>query len=380
LLIITECIAEDDTIIFGKNKEGATTGADFQKHMTGNKVVDAGQQGKYFYMIMAKPPHPVLHFGMTGWMDFKSEHTYYYRPKPGEEAPEFPPRFWKFQLETKPEKGEEKEECAFKDPRRLSRVRLIDCEADKIRQVPPLSANGPDPVIDKEKVSLEWLSAKCKSKQVPIKAMLLDQAVISGIGNWVGDEIMYNAKMHPEQYAYTLKDDQIKQLHKSIHYVCGTACELLGDSDKFPEDWLFKHRWGKGKKDASAFLPNGEKIVFLTVGGRTSAVVPSIQKKTGPVAAEMDEAVVKDEDGVEKKVKETKKKRKAKEEDEDGHKEEEIKSKKKATVKKAKEQSEPVVNGDAPKSNGTTPKKIKEKAEVPVEGRRRSARIVPVSS
>lgn len=57
----------------------------------------------------------------------------------------------------------------------------------------------------------------------------------------------------------------------------------MADSDKFPEDWLFKHRWGKGKKNTPSVLPNGERITFLTVGGRTSAVVPSVQKKTGPV-------------------------------------------------------------------------------------------------
>jgi formamidopyrimidine-DNA glycosylase len=73
----------------------------------------------------------------------------------------------------------------------------------------------------------------------------------------------------------------MSQLHKSIHYICSTAVDLLGDSDKFPEAWLFKHRWGKGKKDAPGTLPSGEKIVFLTVGGRTSAVIPSVQKKTG---------------------------------------------------------------------------------------------------
>lgn len=66
----------------------------------------------------------------------------------------------------------------------------------------------------------------------------------------------------------------------------GLAVETLSDSSKFPEEWLFKHRWGKGKKDAPNKLPNGEKIVFLTVGGRTSAVVPSVQKKTGPVAGD----------------------------------------------------------------------------------------------
>lgn len=46
-----------------------------------------------------------------------------------------------------------------------------------------------------------------------------------------------------------------------------------------------KYRWAKGKKDAK--LPNGDRIIFLTVGGRTSAVVPSVQKKTGEVAAEV---------------------------------------------------------------------------------------------
>jgi formamidopyrimidine-DNA glycosylase len=70
-------------------------------------------------------------------------------------------------------------------------------------------------------------------------------------------------------------------------YVCQTAVDLLADSNKFPEEWLFRHRWGKGKKDAPKELPNGEKIIHLTVGGRTSCVVPSIQKKTGPAAADV---------------------------------------------------------------------------------------------
>jgi formamidopyrimidine-DNA glycosylase len=48
-----------------------------------------------------------------------------------------------------------------------------------------------------------------------------------------------------------------------------------------------KHRWNKGKKDSNV-LPNGEKIIHLKVGGRTSAVVPSVQKKTGPVAGDVD--------------------------------------------------------------------------------------------
>ena len=83
-------------------------------------------------------------------------------------------------------------------------------------------------------------------------------------------------------------------MYDSIRHICTTACNLLADSEKFPEEWLFRHRWGKGKKESPNRLPSGEKIVFLTVGGRTSAVVPSLQKKTGPVAMEVDEAEAED--------------------------------------------------------------------------------------
>ena len=96
---------------------------------------------------------------------------------------------------------------------------------------------------------------------------------------------MYHARLHPEQYSDTFSDEQLSRLHKSIVHVCKVAVDLLADSDQFPDDWLFKHRWGKGKKDPK--LPNGAKITFLTVGGRTSAVVPSVQKKTGAVAGDV---------------------------------------------------------------------------------------------
>ncbi len=71
--------AQDDANVFGKV---GTSAAKFQKALTGKKVHDAGQQGKYFWfvdsnpfldnfrlqfrLIMSSPPHPVFHFGMTG--------------------------------------------------------------------------------------------------------------------------------------------------------------------------------------------------------------------------------------------------------------------------------------------------------------------------
>jgi formamidopyrimidine-DNA glycosylase len=55
--------AQDDANVFGKV---GTSAAEFQEALAGKKVIEAGQQGKYFWMIMSEPPHPVMHFGMTG--------------------------------------------------------------------------------------------------------------------------------------------------------------------------------------------------------------------------------------------------------------------------------------------------------------------------
>lgn len=61
-----------------------------------------------------------------------------------------------------------------------------------------------------------------------------------------------------------------------------------------------KYRWSKGNKNSPSVLPNGDKIIFLTVGGRTSAVVPSVQKVTGQIAeiAEAAEISQSEEDAV----------------------------------------------------------------------------------
>ena len=232
---------------------------------------------------MSSPPHPLFHFGMTGWWKIRNEETAYYKPNKPEE-PVWPPKFWKFILETA---EQPQTEAAFVDSRRFARIRLVDCAAEDMRNTTPLKENGPDPVIDQGILTEEWLTEKLGSKRVPVKALLLDQANISGIGNWVGDELLYHARIHPEQYSNTLSKAQIKQLHTSIHHVCGTAVSTLSDSSKFPEEWLFKHRWGKGKKDDPKKLPNGASIKHITVGGRTSAIVPSMQKKTGPVAGDL---------------------------------------------------------------------------------------------
>lgn len=193
---------------------------------------------------------------------------------------------------------------------------------------------------------------------------------------------MYHAKLHPEQYSDTFSTAELKQLHASIVHVCQTAVDALGDSSKFPDEWLFNHRWGKGKKDAPTSLPNGAKITFLKVGGRTSCVVPSVQKKTGAVAGDL-----KTEENGEPEVKTNgKTSRKRKTAENDSADEVEAKAPKKVNGKVRGKKSEVVakvepMEEEAPKVRGKKGKaestKTAETAEVEsatTAGRRRSSR------
>ena len=218
------------------------------------------------------------------------------------------------------------------------------------------------------------------------------------------DEILYHARIHPEQYSNTLSDAQLKQLHTSLLHICSTAVELLADSSKFPEEWLFKHRWGKGKKDQKKELPNGEKIVHITVGGRTSAVVPSLQKKTGPVAGDVKDddddgdTSLKKEEGEQKSAKKSKAGSKAAKEDKAKHSEAQITTgpTKRNRAKEAELNTDNSVETPAKKRKGApkseaspsvksgntkntrTPNKSAKAEDTDVSlGRRRSTRVTP---
>ena len=68
---LTKVTTLDDSITCCKF---GTSGAFSEKRMAGKTVVDAGQQGKYFWMIMSRPPGGATHFGINGWLKISSEH------------------------------------------------------------------------------------------------------------------------------------------------------------------------------------------------------------------------------------------------------------------------------------------------------------------
>ncbi|KAJ7139591.1 AtMMH-1 [Mycena epipterygia] len=274
--VIQKVETVEDTIVFA-----GTTHDDFAKELTGRTVESAGRYGKVFYVnLSGSGKMPVLHFGMTGMLQIKGELAKYYKETPRTASADWPPRFMKFILHLFDSETGITTQLAFLDARRLGRIRL--CESPLTE--PPISELGFDPILCMP--SFDEFKPLVLKRSCPIKALLLDQSFSAGVGNWVADEILYHARVHPEQRANTLTDNQLNALHHQISNVCEIAVSVDADDSKFPENWLFKHRWGKGKKAAHNLkLPSGEPatIKWITVGGRTSAYVVELQTLAGTV-------------------------------------------------------------------------------------------------
>ncbi|WWC58329.1 formamidopyrimidine-DNA glycosylase [Kwoniella dejecticola CBS 10117] len=293
----------EDKIVYTGGDDHET----FAKEISGRTITGCERKGKTFWMTLSgKGRLPVMHFGMTGMIQLKGQEPTWYRRRPRENPKVWPPKFYKFVLELEPQSGsvgDEPVELAFLDGRRLGRLRLLP---SPVTEHPPVSALGFDPVLNHP--TFEEFEGLIAKKKGTVKGMIMDQAFSAGVGNWVADEVLYQARIHPSCPVNHLSAQNIKDLHHHLRAVPLRAVEVNADHRKFPEDWLFRWRWGKGKKQAKGkkkaedaelqrsdeeggedikpkgkdflALPNSKPatIVYVEVSGRTTALVEELQK------------------------------------------------------------------------------------------------------
>ncbi|KAJ3693412.1 hypothetical protein LUZ60_008892 [Juncus effusus] len=257
---IVKCtVAEDSKVIDGVSP------SDLEAALRGKTIVAALRKGKNLWLRLDSPPFPTFQFGMAGAIYIKGIETSKYRRSSISPSEEWPSKYSKVHVEL-----DDGLEFSFTDKRRFAKVRLVqDPES-----VPPISELGPDALTEPMEVN-NFINALSK-KKTAIKSLLLDQSFISGIGNWIADEVLYQARIHPMEIASNLSKESSSVLHKCIKEVIKKAVEVGADSSQFPEDWIFHSR---EKKPGKAFV-DGKNIDFITAGGRTTAYVPELQTLT----------------------------------------------------------------------------------------------------
>src|ERR1019366_6189014 len=107
-------------------------------------------------------------------------------------------------------------------------------------------------------------------------AVLLLQAGFPGIGNWMADEILWQAGLHPRRPAGKLRPAERKKLHCTVKSVSRTALRTVGvDYGELPRTWLFERRWKRGGRCPK----DGAALRYAAIGGRTTCWCPKCQKE-----------------------------------------------------------------------------------------------------
>jgi formamidopyrimidine-DNA glycosylase len=110
--------------------------------------------------------------------------------------------------------------------------------------------------------------------RLPLKAALLLQEGFPGVGNWMADEILWRAGIHPRTPAAHVHGADLKKLWKAVRFVSQRALATVGRNDSDPPaGWLFHQRWEKGGRCPK----DGSVLRRETVGGRTTAWCPRCQ-------------------------------------------------------------------------------------------------------
>ncbi|KKP69805.1 DNA-formamidopyrimidine glycosylase [candidate division CPR3 bacterium GWF2_35_18] len=166
-------------------------------------------------------------------------------------------------------------ELRFADQRKFGYIKLI--KKEELSDI--LSNYGPEPFAD---LSLQIFTKILKSSRRAIKKVLMDQVLISGIGNIYANDALFLAKIHPETSANYLNQNQIKNLFEAIEEVLKRGLKYRGASDnsyldafgkkgQYQEHFLV---YGKNKENC----PNcGSVIQKIVVGGRGTFYCPKCQ-------------------------------------------------------------------------------------------------------
>ena len=118
-----------------------------------------------------------------------------------------------------------KTDLALSDVRKFAHV-FVGGNVQDIFKRSGVDKLGPDAL----KISVKDFEKLVKNQRRPIKAVLMDQALVSGIGNIYGDEILWEAKTNPFSHSNALTSLQIKNILRTIHKILSYATKLGGTS------------------------------------------------------------------------------------------------------------------------------------------------------
>ena len=243
---------------------------DFVLGLLGATVKEVNRRGKYLLLQLsreeaadgetqpAQPATMILHLGMTGGLRVQASgqaphplvrHTFYLRGGGVQGG----------------------RELRFIDGRKFGKLWLTP---DPDQVLPPL---GPDPLG--EGFTADALTSAIGHRNAPIKAMLLEQAIVAGMGNLYADESLYLGGINPTRPASSLSEPDIERLRNSIVAAFSTSLARYDQArqEQWPDPPMGLEAWSIPRKSGAPCPRCGAEIVGIRVRARGTYFCPGCQ-------------------------------------------------------------------------------------------------------
>lgn len=228
---------------------------DFCQKLIGQKINNLQRRGKYLIFQLSSGDVLIIHLKMSGALLLNSEQTDRHA-----------------RVIFTIDNGSQ---IVFTDRRRLGGMWLVENEQLVVGKL------GPEPLTPEFNSAL--LAERLQKHRAPIKALLLDQTFIAGVGNMYADEALFAAKIHPLRKANSLSPQEVKKLRQAIIDVLKSAIDNKGasvDTYKRPDgergtahsSFCVAHRGGKPCPVC------GKSVQRLAIRNRGSYFCPNCQQ------------------------------------------------------------------------------------------------------
>jgi formamidopyrimidine-DNA glycosylase len=256
---ITNLMIEDVTILWPRAVSGWQD-KDFKDLVIGRRIIGLDRRGKYLLIRLDGDTTLIAHMRMTGRLNFYTNHK-------------DPEKHTHIVLAL------ECGEVHFSDVRKFGRIQAIPTSLCMTES--SLSKLGPEPLEAEFTPSV--LKDRLSKKKVTVKAALLDQHVLAGLGNIYADESLFRAGISPQRRVNTLTEEEIFKLHRAIQEVLQAGIDAQGTSFRDYRDANGEKGWfeqalqvyGRGGEPCHFC---GQTLERIRLAGRTTVYCPRCQK------------------------------------------------------------------------------------------------------
>lgn len=254
--------------------------ADVAQFMRGSTVVGVRRRAKVLIIDLSSRYSLVIHLKMTGQLVFRSDEARFGAGHPSDslvgELPDASTRVTVTFIDGS--------RLFFNDQRKFGWMRLLP--TPEVEELDFFKKVGPEPLAA-DFTGEDFTACLHKRPKTAIKAVLLDQTIIAGIGNIYADESLWGACIHPATRVRDVPQVQLAKLYKALRTVLKLSIEKGGSTDRN----YVNHEGKRGSylTFASVFRREGQPcprcgttIQKIRVAGRGTHICPNCQQKVEP--------------------------------------------------------------------------------------------------